>query len=137
MAYSWEQLFERSGDLRPSKRFWDQKYFLGVAGTEARVSLLRRVTDDDDGKFGVIRVITHGVEERLAHIVDGTIEHESISALLRATPTYGRWLGQEETSCRGRAGGLVVTSPHCLIAPRVIISSATIRVMLAGAEWLA
>src|SRR6266481_9852116 len=82
MAYSWEQLFERSGDLRPSKRFRDQKYFLGIAGTEARVSLLRRVTDDDDGKFGVIRVITHGVEERLAHIVDGTIEHEGIGALL-------------------------------------------------------
>src|SRR5882762_8300973 len=82
MAYSWEQLFERSGDLRPSKRFRNQKYFLGIAGTEARVSLLRRVTDDDDGKSGVIRVITHGVEERLAHIVDGTIEHEGIGALL-------------------------------------------------------
>src|SRR3981189_581145 len=82
MAYSWEQLIERSGDLRPGKRFRDQKYFLGVAGTEARVSLLRRVTDDDDGKSGVIRIITHGVEERLALVIDGTIEHESIGALL-------------------------------------------------------
>jgi len=50
---------------------------------EARVSFLRCITNNDDGKFGVIRVMTHGVEERLAHVEGGTIEHERIGMVFQ------------------------------------------------------
>jgi hypothetical protein len=82
MAYSFEQFIERSCDVRSSEGFWNQQNFLGIPGTEARVSLFGSVTDDDDGKFGVILVFANGVEERLAHIENRTIEHERIGALL-------------------------------------------------------
>src|SRR5713101_6209426 len=64
---------ERSCDLRPGERFRDQQDSSGIPGTEARVGLLRSVTDDDDGKLDVIRVVTHGVcisrsEDRVAEI---------------------------------------------------------------------
>ncbi len=83
MAYLFKQLVERSCDLRPGERFRDQQDSSGTPGTEARVSLLRCVTDDYDGKLGVIRVVTHGVEERLAHVEGGTVEHERIGSLLQ------------------------------------------------------
>jgi hypothetical protein len=50
---------------------------------EARVSFLRCITDNDDGKFGVIRVMTDGIEERLAHIEGGTIEHQRIGVVFQ------------------------------------------------------
>jgi hypothetical protein len=50
---------------------------------EARVGLLRRITDNDDGKLGVIRVVTHGIEERLAHVEGGTIEHERVGVVFQ------------------------------------------------------
>ncbi len=79
MAYLFKQLLERSCDLRPGERFRDQQDSSGTPGTEARVSLVRY----DDGKLGVIRVVTHGVEERLAHVEGGTVEHERIGSLLQ------------------------------------------------------
>ena len=96
MAYSREQLFERSGDLRPSKRFRDQKYFLGIAGTEARVSLLRRVADDDDGKFSVIRVVANAIEDRLAHVVGSAVQHQRVSVLLQKQFIAGLALGSSK-----------------------------------------
>lgn len=82
MAYLFQQLIERSCDLRPGERFRDQQDSSGVPGAEARVSLLWRVADDDDGKLDVIRVVTHSVKERLAHVEGGTIEYERIGSLL-------------------------------------------------------
>src|ERR1019366_1178636 len=83
MVYSFEQLIERSCNLRPGERFRDQQDSSGVPGTEACVSFLWCVTDDDDGKFGVIWMVTYGVEERLAHVEDRTVKHERIGALLQ------------------------------------------------------
>src|ERR1039458_2179670 len=82
MAYIFEQLMGRSRYLRPGERFGDEQDCSRVPGTKARVRNLRGVADDDDGKAGVIRMVTHGVEERLAHVVGGAVEHERIGALL-------------------------------------------------------
>ena len=74
---------ERSCDLGTGERFLDEQDSSGVPGTEARVSLLRCVTDDDDGQLGVIRVMPHRVEERFAHLESATVEHEGVGALLQ------------------------------------------------------
>ena len=85
-----KQLSERPGDLRASEGFWNQKYSLGVPRTEAPVSNLRRVANDYDGKFGVVRIGSHAVENRLAHVVDGAVENESVGVLLRDQFIHGR-----------------------------------------------
>src|SRR4029077_11231576 len=84
-----EQLAKRSCDLRPGEWFWDQHDVLGVPGTETFVRLFRSVTNDDNGKLGVIRVVAHGVEERLAHVVHGTVEDQRIGALLHDQLVHG------------------------------------------------
>src|SRR5208337_3223709 len=81
-AYLFQKLIERFCDLRPRERFWDEQDCSRVSGTKACVSLLRCVADDDNGKLGVIRMVTHGVEERLAHVEGGAVEHERVGALL-------------------------------------------------------
>ena len=78
-----QQLVERRCDLRAGERFRDEQDSSGVPGTEAGVSLLRRVTDDDDGQLGVIRVIPHRVEERFAHLESATVQHQGVGALLQ------------------------------------------------------
>ncbi len=34
------------------------------------------------GEFGVFGILTHGVEERLAHVKRSTIQHERVRSLL-------------------------------------------------------
>src|SRR5271165_4597680 len=79
---SGKQLSNGLGHLRSGERFGDQQDSASVAGTKARVGHLRCVGDDDDGKLSVVRVVTHVVEERLAHVEGGTVEHECIGAVL-------------------------------------------------------
>jgi len=50
-AYSFQELFERSCNVRSCEWFRDQHHFLGVAGTQAGVGFFRGVADDDDGKL--------------------------------------------------------------------------------------
>src|ERR1700688_4034319 len=57
-----EQLGKRPRNLRPGEWFGNQHDFFGVAGTQAFVRLLRRVTNDDNGKLGVARIAAHGIE---------------------------------------------------------------------------
>jgi len=82
MAYLFQQLLERFSDLRSCERFGNQQDPLGFSRTKACVSLLWSVTDDNDGEFGVFGVMTHCVEERLAHIEGGAIEDERIGSML-------------------------------------------------------
>src|ERR1700693_2782916 len=81
-AYLFQQLMERSCDLRPGERFGDQQGFLRFPGTEARVSRLRCVADDHYGKLDVLGTLAHRVEERFAHVIRGTIEDERVRMLL-------------------------------------------------------
>src|ERR1700693_5009533 len=77
-----QQLTERSCDLRSGKWFGDQQGFLSFSGSEARVSRLRCIADDHNGNLGVLGILAHRVEERFAHVVRGTIEHQRVSMLL-------------------------------------------------------
>ena len=85
-----KQFCERPCDLRAGEGFWNQKYSLGVPLTEAPVSNLRRVTDDYYGKFSVVGVCSNAVKDRLAHVVHGAVENESVGVLLLDQFIHGR-----------------------------------------------
>lgn len=73
---------ECSRDLRSGERLGDQQGFLRFPGAEARVSRLRCVADDYNRKLDVLGILAYRVEERFAHVVGGTIEHERVRMLL-------------------------------------------------------
>ena len=54
-----KQLIQCVCDLRARERFRDQQDSSRIPGAQARVGLVRGVTDDDDGKPGVIRMIAN------------------------------------------------------------------------------
>src|SRR5208337_5181519 len=53
-------------------------------------------SDDDDGKLGMIGVVTHGVEERFAHVEGGTVEHNGVGAVLQNQLVDGRGISRSE-----------------------------------------
>ena len=73
---------QRSCDLRAGEWLRDEQDSSRVPGTEAGVSHLRCVADYDHGKLDVIRMMTQGVEQRLAHSVGGTVQDERIGDVL-------------------------------------------------------
>ncbi len=73
---------ERLGDLRPSERFRNEQHSARLPRAQARIGNLWSIANDDDGKLSVIRMVTHGVKERLAHVVGGTVEHQRIGMML-------------------------------------------------------
>src|SRR5271166_3745688 len=96
VAILWKQVIERSCHLRPGKRFRDQQDSSRVAGAEAPVSFSLCVSDDYDGKIGVVRMVTQAVKERLAHVEGGTVEHERIGAVLQNQLVDGRGISRCE-----------------------------------------
>jgi hypothetical protein len=77
-----KQLLKSSCHLRPGERFRNQQDSVSIPGSKAHVSLVLCVSNDDDGKPDMVRVVTQAVEECLAHIEGGTVQHDSIGALL-------------------------------------------------------
>ena len=75
-------MVERPSNLCAGKRFRDQQNTVGLPRTKALVRLVRRIADDDDRKVGMGRVVSHHVEERLAHLEVRAIEHERVGALV-------------------------------------------------------
>jgi len=91
-----QQLIQCVCDLGSGEWFRDQQDSSGVTGTKARVSLLRCVTDDDDGELGVIWVVPHRIEQRFAHVEGGTVEHEGIGALFKNQFIYALGISRGE-----------------------------------------
>ena len=78
------QYLERQVVADPKGREWSVALMdvLGLPRTQACIRLLRRVADDYDRKGGVRRIVAHHIEERFAHLEDGTIEDERVGTLL-------------------------------------------------------
>jgi hypothetical protein len=81
MACLFQQLPQRLRNLRSGKWFRDQQDPLRFSRTQARYSRLRRIADDDSGKVCVIGMVTHGVEQRLAHIIRSAIQDQRFGLL--------------------------------------------------------
>src|SRR5580700_8520664 len=77
-----EQLAQCSCDLRSSERLWNQQNSLCFSRTKARIGKLGRIADDSYRKFGMVRVVAHGVEKRFAHIEGGAIEDKRVDLML-------------------------------------------------------
>lgn len=73
---------ERFCDLRPSERFRNEQHSARLPRAQARIRNLWSIADDDYGKFSVIGMVTHGVKQRLAHVVSGAVEHQRIGMML-------------------------------------------------------
>src|SRR6516165_10355687 len=81
-AHLCQQLIEGHGDLCPGEWLADHQHSLRVSCAEARLSRLGRIRNNDNRKLSVGRVVAKAVEERLAHVEGGAVEHKGISAVL-------------------------------------------------------
>jgi len=79
-----QQLIQSISDLPASEWFGDQQHLASLARTKAGVRSLWRVADDHNRKLGMLGIITHSIKQRLAHIVRGAVQHDSVGVLFHS-----------------------------------------------------